>query len=109
MSKKKFPLIVMLIAGAIAVIRTYFLHYTIEQKLISVFLTLLIFYALGCIFTYIVGRFERQNEEEQKREEEERLAEEQRLAEEAETQKRLDDAEDISTAEGEDENEAEEV
>jgi len=108
LSKKRFPLIVMLIAGAIAVIRTYFLHYTIEQKLISVFITLLIFYALGCIFTYIVGRFERQNEEEQKREEE-RLAEEQRLAEEAEAQKRLDDAEDISTAEGEDENEAEEV
>ena len=109
MNKKNIPLIIMLIAGAVAVIRTYFLHYTIEQKLISVFLTLLIFYALGCIFIYIVGRFERQNEERLQKEEEERLAEEQRLAEEAEAQKRLDEAEDISTAEGEDENEAEEV
>ena len=107
MNKKSLPLIIMLLAGAVAVVRTYLLHYTIEQKLLSVFLTLLIFYALGCIFVYIVGRFERQNEEKLQREEEERLAEEARIAAEEEAKKMMEMAEDISTAEEDEEEEDE--
>ncbi len=107
MSKNKLPLIIMLVAGAIAVIRTYLLHYTIQQKLFYLFVTLLVFYALGCIFVYIVGRFERQNEEKLQKEEEERLAEEARIAAEEEAKKMMENAEDISTAEEDEEEEDE--
>ena len=97
MKKKLIPLYTMLIAGAIAVIRTFLLQYTVQQKLLTVFVTLVVFYILGSVFSAVIEKFEFQNEE-KIRLEEERIAEEERLAEEERMRKEvLAEAENIDT------------
>jgi len=78
------PLFIMLLAGAVAVIRTFLLQYSLQQKLFTVFITLLIFYGLGLTLSKVIDHFEKQNEEKRRLEEEARIAEEERLAAEEE-------------------------
>lgn len=108
MKKKLIPLYTMLIAGAIAVIRTFLLQYTVQQKLLTVFVTLVVFYILGSVFSAVIEKFEFQNEE-KIRMEEERIAEEERLAEEERIRKEvLAEAENIDTDDDDEEEFAQE-
>ena len=68
MNRKNIPLILMLVAGAVTCIITYIQEYSIVDKLVSLLIVLLIFYALGSILSYTLNRFEEQIE--QKRQEE---------------------------------------
>jgi len=63
MKKRQLPLVIMLIAGAITSILTYMMKYPIKDMLLSVFVVLVIFYALGSILKYVLDLFERQNRE----------------------------------------------
>lgn len=62
MNRKMLPLIMMLVAGAITSIATYIRNYTMLEKLVALFVTLLIFYGLGCFIEYMLNSFEKQNE-----------------------------------------------
>lgn len=62
MNRKNLPLLLMLIAGTVTCIFTYIEKYTMVQKLISMFVTLLIFYLFGCAFKWALDFFDRQNE-----------------------------------------------
>lgn len=62
MSRKNIPLVLMLFAGAITCIITFFQEYTINQKLLALFLVLLIFYFLGNVLKWTLDRFDAQNE-----------------------------------------------
>lgn len=80
---KLFPLFLMLVAGSITSIMTYYFQYEIKAALLLLLSVLLIFYILGLIFIKVIRSFDKKNEAEQKaREEEERLALEQEGAEE---------------------------
>ena len=57
------PLLLMLTAGAVTCIITYIEKYTMVEKLVSLFLVLLIFYILGSIMKWTLDYFDRQNEE----------------------------------------------
>ncbi len=63
MKKRQLPLVIMLIAGAITSILTYMMKYPIKDMLLSIFVVLVIFYALGSILKYVLDLFERQNRE----------------------------------------------
>lgn len=62
MNRKNIPLILMLVAGAVTCIITYIQEYSIVDKLVSLLLVLVIFYALGSILTSTLNRFEEQIE-----------------------------------------------
>ena len=63
MNRKKLPLLLMLLAGAVTCIVTYIQKYTMSEKLVSLFAVLLIFYILGSVLKGTLDYFERQNEE----------------------------------------------
>lgn len=62
MKRKYMPLILMLLAGAITSIITFIKQYTMIQRLSALLAVLLIFYALGSIFKWLLDTFEKQNE-----------------------------------------------
>lgn len=63
MNRKNLPLLLMLTAGAVTCIITFIEKYTMAEKLVSMFVVLLIFYVLGSILKWTLDFFERQNEE----------------------------------------------
>ena len=73
MNRKNIPLLLMLTAGAVTCIITYIKRYSLNAKLISLFVVLVIFYVLGSILIWTMDYFEKQNEEKLK---EEKLKEE---------------------------------
>lgn len=74
---KLFPLILMLIAGSIASIMTWWFQYEIKLALLILLSSLLVFYLLGQNLIKMIAYFDRVNEEK-------RIADEQRALEIAE-------------------------
>lgn len=83
MDRKKMPLILMLISGAITVIIALVLDYTLKQTLSLLFLVLLLFFIFGNILKYILNSFDKENK---KREEAEMEELEKKAQEEAENE-----------------------
>ena len=68
MDRKKLPLLLMLVAGAITCIITFIQKYSVIAKLVSLFVVLLVFCILGSILKWTLDYFDRQNEEKLKEE-----------------------------------------
>lgn len=68
-----FPLTLMLFAGSIASIMTYYFQYELKQALIILLSVLLVFYIFGLIFVTVISNFDRQNEEKRLAEEQEAM------------------------------------
>lgn len=68
MNRKNIPLLLMLTAGAVTWIITYVKKYSMNVKLVSLFVVLLVFYVLGSVLIGTLDYFERQNEEKLKEE-----------------------------------------
>ena len=62
-NKKRFPLILMLIAGAVVSIILYIKNYELIKFLWILLASLVFFYAMGRIAVQVVERFDRENEE----------------------------------------------
>lgn len=77
MNRKTMPLMLMLIAGAITSIITFIMDYSILNKLLALFISLLVFYFLGSILKWILDYFEGQNEKLLSEEQEQEVMEEQ--------------------------------
>ena len=55
------PLLLMLVAGAVTCIITFIQKYSILEKLVSLFVVLLIFYFLGSLLKWTLDYFDEQN------------------------------------------------
>ncbi|MGN0247723.1 MAG: hypothetical protein ACI4C0_00360 [Lachnospiraceae bacterium] len=62
-NKKRFPLALMLIAGAVVSIILYIRNYELIKFLWILLASLVFFYAMGRIAVQVVERFDRENEE----------------------------------------------
>ena len=62
MLRKNIPLILMLVAGAVTCIITFFNGFTILQKMLWTLGVLVVFYVLGCILKTALDTFDKQNE-----------------------------------------------
>ena len=62
MNRKNMPLILMLVAGAVTSIITFIQKYSILEKLVSLFVVLLIFYFLGSLLKWTLDYFDEQNQ-----------------------------------------------
>lgn len=62
-NKKRFPLALMLIAGAVVSIILYIKNYDLVKFLWILLASLVIFYFLGRITVSVIDRFDRENEE----------------------------------------------
>lgn len=63
METKKIPAIVMLLAGAVACIVTYINHYSLEDMLVVLILTLVVFLIIGVVIKLILDSFNIPNDE----------------------------------------------
>ena len=63
---KLFPLIIMLIAGSITSIMTYYFQYEIKTALLVLLSVLLVFYCLGLLLVNVIASFDKKNEEERR-------------------------------------------
>ena len=79
---RKFPLILMLVAGSFTSIMTYYFQYEIKTALLVLLSVLLIFYLLGLFLANMIESFDKANEKE--RLEKERLEKEQAAKEQEE-------------------------
>lgn len=68
MNKKNFPMVLMLVAGAVTCIITFLQKFSILKKVTLLFFVMLLFYVLGCILVWTLSYFEEQNEKKQKEE-----------------------------------------
>jgi len=62
MNRNNMPLILMLVAGAVTCVITFFQEYTIFERLLILFIVLLVFYILGSIMKFTLNYFDRMNE-----------------------------------------------
>lgn len=62
MNRKLLPLIMMLTAGAAACVINLIRQYPLLDQLIVLFVTLVVFYFLGCVLKWTLDLFDRQNE-----------------------------------------------
>ena len=83
MNRKTMPLILMLVAGAITCIITLTNTYTVLERLIALFIVLVVFYFLGSALKWTLDYFDRENEK-KRQEEEEAEGESENLEEEQE-------------------------
>ena len=63
---KMFPMILMLVAGSVTSIMTYYFQYEIKAALLVLLSVLLVFYCLGLMLISVIQSFDRKNEEERK-------------------------------------------
>lgn len=61
---RMFPLILMLVAGSVTSIMTYYFQYEIKTALLVLLSVLLVFYLLGLLLINVIVSFDRKNEEE---------------------------------------------
>ena len=61
---RKFPLILMLVAGSFTSIMTYYFQYELKTALLVLLSVLLIFYLLGLFLVNVIDSFDKKNEEE---------------------------------------------
>ena len=79
---RKFPLILMLVAGSFTSIMTYYFQYEIKTALLVLLSVLLIFYLLGLFLANVIESFDKKNEEERiQREKSEKEQEEKKQVE----------------------------
>lgn len=62
-NKKRFPLVLMLVAGAVVSIILYIKNYELIKFLWILLASLVVFYAIGRMAVSIIDRFDRENEE----------------------------------------------
>lgn len=62
MNRNNMPLILMLSAGAVTYVVTFFRDYTVTGQLFTLLIVLLIFYFLGSALKWTLNYFEEQNE-----------------------------------------------
>lgn len=62
MDRKWVPLIMMLTAGAVTCVINLIRQYPMQDQLIVLFIVLVVFYILGCVFVWTLNLFDRQNE-----------------------------------------------
>lgn len=67
---KLFPVILMLVAGSITSIMTYYFQYEFKAALLVLLSVLLVFYLLGMLFVKVILFFDRANEVRRKEQEE---------------------------------------
>ncbi len=58
MNTKKIPALVMLLAGSVAAIVTYINHYSFEDMLVVLILTLIVFLIIGVVIKLIFDSFQ---------------------------------------------------
>lgn len=63
MDRKNLPLLMMLTTGAVMCIISYVQKFTILEKLVSLFVVLVVFYLLGNVLVWTLNYFDRKNEE----------------------------------------------
>ncbi len=61
MNRKYMPLFLMLLAGAITSIITFVKGYAMVDKLVALFIVLIVFYAIGSFVKWMLDTFEAQN------------------------------------------------
>ncbi len=87
MNRKLMPVILMLVTGACTCIATYIKNYSILEKLVALFVTMVLFYGVGCFVKSVLDSFDKQNErvrlEQEKARLEEQAAQEQATGEQA--------------------------
>lgn len=66
MNRNNMPLILMLVAGAVTCVITFLHSYTISERLLILFIVLLVFYILGTIMKSTLNYFDRLNEKRSK-------------------------------------------
>ena len=74
-NKKRFPLLLMLLAGAIAGVMLYRKDVTLLQFLWGLLITIIVFYIIGRVFVHVIARFDKENTEEEERKKAEEEAE----------------------------------
>ena len=62
MYRKNVPLLLMLTAGAVTCIITFIRKYSMLEKLVSLFVVMLIFFLLGSVLKWTLDYFDAQNE-----------------------------------------------
>ncbi|MCR4962078.1 MAG: hypothetical protein K6A74_11515 [Lachnospiraceae bacterium] len=63
MTRRQMPLVLMLTAGLVTALFTYFKGFDLSSMLIALLATLVIFYMIGCIIRMILDSFEKQDKE----------------------------------------------
>ena len=84
MNTNKIPAFVMLLAGAVAVIVTYINHYSLEDMLAVLILTLIVFLILGVVIKLIFDSFHIEEPDEDRVDDEGEVVEKTELSEENE-------------------------
>lgn len=84
MNTNKIPALVMLLAGAVAVIVTYINHYSLEDMLVVLILTLIVFLILGVVIKLIFDSFHIEEPDEDRVDDEGEVVEKTELSEENE-------------------------
>ena len=69
MNRKKLPLILMLVAGAVTCIITLIRKYSVLNSLIALFIVFVIFFFLGSVMKWTLDYFDRENEKKREAEE----------------------------------------
>lgn len=84
MNTNKIPALVMLLAGAVAVIVTYINHYSLEDMLVVLILTLIVFLILGVVIKLVFDSFHIEEPDEDRVDDEGEVVEKTELSEENE-------------------------
>ncbi len=92
MNTSKIPALVMLLAGAVAVIVTYINHYSLEDMLVVLILTLIVFLIIGVVIKLIFDSFHIEEPDEERVDDEGEVVEKTGLTDETENGKEEDDA-----------------
>lgn len=62
MNRNNFPLVLMLVAGAVTCVINLIRQYPMPGQLVVLFIVLVVFYLLGCIIKWTLDLFDAQNE-----------------------------------------------
>lgn len=81
MKRRNWPIVIMLIAGAITSIVTFLRGMAMVEKLLWLLITLVLFYGLGCLLVNVMNSFDEENER-KLQEEKKKAAEEEKQAQE---------------------------
>ena len=103
MNTKRIPALVMLLAGAVATIVTYINHYSLEDMLVVLILTLIVFLIIGIAIKLVFDSFHIEEPDEDRVDDEGEVVEKTEIPDDEEN---AEDAEAASTEEGESEDEA---
>lgn len=69
MNRKNLPLLLMLVAGAVACIINLIRNYSVVVQLSSLLIVLVVFYFLGSVLKWTLDYFDSQNEKKEQQEE----------------------------------------